>query len=90
MAANPVIIQCPANTWVKVIDGVSSGVVHLKEGVAESFLQTYRVAGQAAPIDNSDAVPIFTTENFALISNDAPIDVYIKAIGKAGSVRVDT
>ena len=87
MASDPVVVSCPVGVWVKVASSVVSGVIH-KIGVGPGrYSQTYRVAGAAAPTDDTDAAPLFDCCNSAQISSDAAIDVYVKARGAAGSVR---
>lgn len=84
---DPVVVPCPADVWTEVATNVMSGVIHALSTEPRQYLQTYRLAASAAPTDNDDAVP-FTGP--LQISNSAAIDVYIQAVGKAGSVRVDT
>jgi hypothetical protein len=45
--ANPVFVECPANTWVKVATAVTSGNIHAIQTVFSGprYLQTYRVPG---------------------------------------------
>lgn len=89
MAADPAIIACPADTWVKIADGVLAGTIHRRSNLPNLYRQTIRVAGAAAPTDDSDAVTAFDRCGETSISSDAPIDVYIKAVSVAGEVRVD-
>ena len=88
--ANPVIVDCPADTWTKVATNVTTGQIHKKKYNAK-YIQTYVLTGQAAPTNNDLAVPIFTGGcSSAAISAASAIDVYLKPLGIAGSVRVDT
>jgi len=89
MAENPAIITCPADTWVKVADGVLVGTIHRRSRLPGVYFQTVRVAGALAPTDNSEVVSAFDGCDELNISSDAPIDVYIKALRVAGEVRVD-
>ena len=89
MAANPAIIACPADTWVKVAENVLVGTVYKRSALPGVYFQTVRVTGDAAPTDNTDAVGAFGDCDEFAISSDAPIDVYVKAIRVAGEIRVD-
>ena len=89
MASNPVPIPCPVDTWVLVASSVQGGTIHRTSSIPEAYIQTIRVAADPAPTDDTDAALIFVTRVQASISSDAPIDVYIKAKGAAGEVRVD-
>lgn len=86
MAADPVVVTCPAETWTEVATNVLAGVVHILDFSPDKYLQTYRLAASGPPADLSDAVPFETPLQ---ISADAGIDVYIYPRGQAGSVRVD-
>lgn len=85
--ANPVIIDCPADTWTKVATAVTSGLVHIFVGEKLKWLQTYRLTGEAAPTDKSDAIAL--VEPTDTISASSAIDVYVYPNGGAGKVRVD-
>ena len=85
--ANPVVVACPADDWTIVATNVTTGVVHIISLKPDKYLQTYRDTAQPAPPDNaSDGVPFDTPLQ---ISAAAGIDVYIRPLNKAGSVRVD-
>ena len=89
-ANNPVVVECPENIWVIVAEAVTSGTLHRLITSPEHYLHTYRKADDPAPIDNSDAALLFSGVSvFAAVSNDASIDVYVKAIGANGRIRVD-
>ena len=90
MATNPVIFECPESVWVRVAEGVTSGTLHKLNTLPEHYLHTYRTATEAAPVDNSDAALLFSGASvFAAVSNDIGVDVYVKAIGADGRIRVD-
>lgn len=89
MATDPAIVTCTLDTWVKVADAVTSGIIHKVSNAPTIYKQTYRVAANPAPTDDTDAVAAFVDGAPLAISADATIDVYIKAKGSAGSVRVD-
>lgn len=87
--ADPAVITCTADTWVVVATAVKSGEIHRLSELPSKYLQTYRDTGGAAPTDDTDAAEVFWGSTSATISNTVDIDVYVKAIGKAGKVRVD-
>ncbi len=86
--ADPVLVVCALGSWTKIATNVTTGIVHRKDSDAKYF-QTYRMTGNPAPSDLTDAVQIFTKEDSAEISNSAAIDVYIYCQVDAGLVRVD-
>jgi hypothetical protein len=84
--SNPAVIVCPADTWTLVASDVQTGQLW-KKNVTVNYLHTYRIHGDAAPTDLSDAVEF---ESYSIpISASEAIDVYVYAIGDAGSIRVD-
>ena len=85
--ANPIIVNLPSDTWVKVATGVTSGTIHIKDRSPNLYLQTYRITTDPAPINDSDAVEF--GPDVGAISSTSEIDVYLKAVGADGSVRVD-
>lgn len=87
--AEPVVISCPADTWVKAATAVKSGTIRRKSVNPSKYLQTYRLTGEDAPTDDTDAADLFCDCDMATIGHTADIDVYVKATRKAGSVRVD-
>ena len=91
MALEPVIVTCTADTWVKVspVGGMTSGIIWKRSVSPGVYKQTFRLAGNAAPTDDSDAVLIFGNCDSVIISESALVDVYIKAVKVAGEVRVD-
>ena len=87
--AAPAVFACPADTWVKVAINVTVGVIRKVSVAPNVYLQTFRLTTGTAPTDNSDAVLIFGESIISEIKNTAGIDVYVKAVGAAGEVRVD-
>lgn len=88
--ANPAIVSCTANTWVKVATNVTSGKIYRLKKKTATYLQTYRLTGQAAPTTIEEGVEMFLPDNSPeLISASAGIDVYVYCIGVIGSIRVD-
>lgn len=89
---NPVIKECPKDEWTQVTTtsgtGVTSGIIWLQDKSPNVYLQTYRVEGDPAPTDKTDATPIHGKS--IPISSSVPIDVYIQPVSEDGVVRVDT
>lgn len=85
--ADPAITALVADTWTKVATNVTGGLIHILDNTPKAYIHTYRDTGGLAPTTTVEAVG-FTgvTEE---ISASAGIDVYIMAVGAAGSVRVD-
>lgn len=82
-------ITCTANTWVKVATNVTSATIH-KIGLGPNvYRQTYVATGAAAPANDNNAVLAFGDCDSFIFSESAASDVYIKAVGVAGSVRTD-
>lgn len=87
--ANPAIVSCPKDTWTLVAQNTTFGAIYNMTPNVK-FMQTYRMTGESAPANGDDAVPAFLYPYEPLgISAPAAIDVYLKAIGEDGSVRVD-
>ena len=86
--ADPATVACPANVWTKVATDILTGQIH-KKLTRTVYLQTYRETGNPDPTLQSEGVPAFPDGPSEEISSNVPIDVWIFAVGKAGSVRVD-
>lgn len=84
--ADPAVVPCPADVWTKVATDQTSGVVHIISSEPNVYLQTYRDTGATAPTDKTGAVQF---DSPLCISASLGIDVYIRPVGVAGSVRVD-
>ena len=90
MAAEPVVVACPADVWTKVATSVTSATIHRISVEPNVYRQTYRFTGNPAPADNADAAVMFSAfPDQEEISNDVAIDVNVQPASKAGSVRVD-
>lgn len=87
--ANPAIVECTADTWVKAATAVKTGMIHRLTRKSATYLQTYRLTGGAVPTSINEGVEMFENSNSESISNTVDIDVYIYCIGVTGSVRVD-
>ncbi|MBW1725969.1 MAG: hypothetical protein JRJ62_00025 [Deltaproteobacteria bacterium] len=85
--ANPVVVACTADTWVKVITGLTAATIRIMSDAPSKYLWTYIATTGAAPTNLSNAVPLNDGES---LSFGASADVYVYARGKAGSVRIDT
>ena len=85
--ADPVIVACAADTWVKIATGVIYGQVWIKDFTPNRYLQAHVDTTNPAPVDNTKAVAFIGIT--MSIRADVAIDVYLKAVGAAGSVRVD-
>lgn len=87
--ADPVFVDLPADTWVKVATSVISGQIRRKD-LRPTYLQTYRDTGEAAPTLKSEGVRAFDEfPNREPIESINLIDVYLYSEGIAGRVRVD-
>jgi hypothetical protein len=87
--ADPAIVACPAGQWTAVATNITTGLLNRNSSKPSVYKQTYRMTGNPAPTDLSDAAPLFAKEITEEISSSAAIDVYVWPIGAAGSVRVD-
>jgi hypothetical protein len=85
----PVIVPCAADTWVKVATAVTSAAVHKRNDRPSLYIQTFVATGGAAPTTDDDAVKAFNGCDSFIFSESASSDIYIKAVKKAGEVRVD-
>ena len=89
MPDNPLVVSCPEGVWTMVAENTQSASLHKLSVVPGLYKQTYRISGQAAPTDDADAIIIFDTDTSHVFSHSPGIDIYIKAIGGDGSVRLD-
>ncbi len=87
--ANPVIVNLTQDVWTKVATNVTAGKVCKIDKTPGMYLETYRMTGNAAPVNISEGVPCFANSNSEIIEASSGIDVYIMARGNDGSVRVD-
>ena len=86
MAATPVVYNLVADTWTLVATAVRFGVTWLTD-VTPTYKQTYVLTGAAAPV--VDTLAVNFVDCYCVIDSDDPIDVYVKSVSVAGSVRVD-
>ena len=87
MAQDGLVVPCPAGVWTLVAEGVVQGSIY-RGNISPVYIQDVKVAGEAAPVDNSNAAPIFKNSEVEPIGSDAPVDVYVKAIRYDGAVTV--
>lgn len=89
--SDPVFISLPANTWTIVAASVTSGKIWRANTGPSQYLHTYRDAGNPAPTDRSEGMPIFTDNepDYEQIKSNVSIDVYVYPVNDAGRVRVD-
>jgi len=85
----PVIIDCTANTWIKVASSVTAGTIFKLTQKREIYLQTWRIAGNTAPTTIVEGVDMFEEYDFVVIDSQYPIDVYVRCIDLNGKIRVD-
>jgi hypothetical protein len=85
--ANPVVVDCVADTWTLAASSVTTGHIYIKSNVPRMYRHTYVKAGEAAPTDELTS-HAFLKESRS-ISASAPIDVYIKAVDAAGKILVE-
>ena len=83
--ANPTVIECPVDVWTLVATNVQTGSVKVLK-TDTGYSQTYRVTGDPAPADDTDA---YDFKDILTINDSNGIDVYIKALNIDGRVRVD-
>lgn len=84
--ANPLIVACTLDTWVKVATAVTYGIIQVTKTTTSNYLTTYRMTGDAAPTAVDDGVRL--TGPKARISHSAAVDVYVMAQGSVGEVEV--
>jgi hypothetical protein len=89
MPDNPLVVSCPEGVWTLVASNTQSATIHKLSVEPGVYKQTYRISGQAAPTDDADAIIIFETDTLHVFSHSPGVDIYIKAIGGDGSVRLD-
>jgi len=83
--ADPAAVTCAKGAWTKVATNKTSGTIQIIPS-NNSYLQTHRDTGSAAPTLRSEGVPFLG--EMMKIDYPTGIDVYIWAIGNAGSVVV--
>ncbi len=84
--ADPTVVTLTKNTWVKVASSVTAATIDIRLYEGQPIYQTYRMAGNAAPTDLSDATICESAQ--LVVSTSAAIDVYLYAFDQASSARV--
>ena len=88
--ANPTIVNCPKNTWVKIATNVFDLTFWLRTNKeATGFYETHRDTGGAAPTDLSDAVQLKDVDSPQVFYKPVASDIYIYCKDTAGTVRID-
>ena len=82
-------ITCTANTWIKVATAVTSATIHKLSTLPNVYKETYVANLAAAPTNDDNAILAFGEKDLFEFIDSASSDVYIKAVGVDGSVRVD-
>ena len=85
--AEPLQVAIAADTWVKVATAVQHGVVWPQNREGASLWFNFVNTAQAAPV-GFDGTEKPLTSDYASISHDEDIDVYIYRRGSAGVVTV--
>lgn len=87
------VVPCPKGVWTKVASSVTTGYIHTSVTDPIVFYHAWRQAGDSAPPDDK---PFSVDGQVRLlvpvdeIRSQFPIDVYIYASTRDGSVRIDT
>jgi hypothetical protein len=89
--AAPVVVVCAKNTWEKVATGVTSAVLHRISIAPHLYKMTYVDTEDPSPTDDSLAALMFSdSPNEEEFNSSDLSDIYVKAVGAAGLVRVDS
>lgn len=86
--ANPVMIDIPVDTWVKVADSVKSATIHKQIKSRVAYFHNYRDEDDPAPVVGGDD-EIYWGTNTLTFNTTIDSDFYILCRGKAGRVRVE-
>lgn len=85
---SPALTSLVADTWTKVIDTKKGGIISIAGTRPKFYIYDQRDAGDPAPANNNTARQIGFSGQIE-ISSSIDIDVYVKAVGSAGSVIVE-
>lgn len=85
--ANPILVDIVKNEWNLVVERATVGQISIISNKAAQILTTYRAAGDPAPDEPVEGVPM-SRKSIEIISNE-PIDVYLYPQEADGRVRVD-
>lgn len=83
----PSMVICPEGIWTKVITSKISAIIHIKNTQPDSYIHTIRTTGDPAPTNEDDAIPIYGKS--AKLATGDLVDVWLKAKGADGEVRID-
>ena len=84
--ANPTVVTTALGSWTAVATNVTNITLHRQQTGGRKYAYTYRMTGDPAPTDLSDAQPFDEPISFGPA---AAIDIYVYSMVQAGSVRVD-
>lgn len=87
--SNPVFVDCPANTWTKVAENVTSGHIYKKLEEPYEYLYIRRDAGAAHPTTRNEGIIIFIDDPHENFGAKVESDIYIYPINADGRVMVD-
>jgi hypothetical protein len=88
--AAPVSVTCTANTWTLVKAGTTSAIIHRISTAPNVYKMTYVANTAPAPTNDSLAALMFSASpDEEIFSNSSSSDLYVKAVGVDGEVRVD-
>jgi hypothetical protein len=83
--SNPVgVTLTTANTYYKVADNITAGVLNIKAWQPSNYMLTYRTHSGAAPTDDTLSVQCYN--RVINVSNTSAIDVYMKCTETLGYV----
>lgn len=86
--ANPVLVSLPADQWVAVAVAVTRGIVWPENREKAPVWFTYRMTGDPPPVLPFDGTEKPFTSDYAVISNDVAIDVYLMRQNSDGECTV--
>lgn len=82
---NPLIVEIPKNTWIKVVSDVVTGNIGKSDDTVV-YYYTYRLKDSPAPTVADQG--LIWSNNILSISATEFIDVYIRSVNANGRVEV--
>lgn len=93
MAENPVLVECPKDTWQKIATSVTVGTIKRTESEKSkyptAYLYTYRITGDTTAISDNEAVVMFENNDIFVLDYDLPVDIHVKAVNAIGELRLN-
>lgn len=86
---NPVIVQCPADTWTLIGSDVRGTLLHRIGSQATNYVWTYREVGDDPPTTADEGKSLFDKDDNFELPKSKGFDFYVYPHKKAGSVRLD-